>query len=554
MTTYRPEALQLIFAADPALQVVDTPGAMDPGHHQVIVRFVQPIPFRFVATLLTQTWTPREFFTAIYSDIVANGLQLECASLTNWMCATCTARAPGEAISRVGHLPVLVPLADAMLRQHRHQLVVTQLPALSLAPTTVGASQIANSLGDVVQQIRGVRQDATTRAEQKANKTPQDHYGPTLEIWMQLAHVATEANLPPVHTALATNGKKQTRSTWEQHVSRAALTERYLGVRVVIPPAVSEKLNRCDWLSYDTDDLSTGLNCYQLGGGTRENLASFEEIARTHDLALLTGSGDLQQIHQVINDKTVDIPKTFHQAQTQLKGFRLLLIVAFGPGHTTTAALGRFIDAMSSHMEILYHYRPRALDHELLGPALVCQQFRLHFNVWVSRQLASPGPVPFPESVHDMWDQILLGDPSWEKPIPYAYLRLYRPEPQPAPIHPGTPASSPAPAPTPAPSGSAASSTRQSVHRNEFQNAAFESYQRLKGNRTLKDIIIAAGERLPKNDRGHEMCLTFHMLGSCNSRCKRKKDHHNIESKGRKHNAEEDARLLAWCAQHVQAE
>jgi hypothetical protein len=100
------------------------------------------------------------------------------------------------------------------LREHRHQLVLSQLPALSLAPTTVGASQIANSLGEVVQQLRGVRQDATTRSVASANKTPHDHYGPTLDVWMQLSHVASKANLQPVHSALAGNGKKQTRSTW----------------------------------------------------------------------------------------------------------------------------------------------------------------------------------------------------------------------------------------------------------------------------------------------------------------------------------------------------
>jgi hypothetical protein len=462
MATYRPEALQLIFAAGPALQVTDPPGAMDPGQQQVAVRFVQPLPFRFVAPLLNQSWTPRDFFTMVYAEILTHGLQAQCVPLLNWICATCTANNAGEAISMAGHASLTVPLADSALREQRHTLVLTKLPCLSLVPTTVGASQIANSLGKVVQQLRGVRQDATTRADVLANKTPQDHYGPTLKIWMQLAHVVSKANLPPVHAALANNGKKQTRSTWEQHVSRAALSERYLGIRVVIPPSISEKLNRCDWLSYDTEDLSTIINCYQLGGSTRENLASFEEIARTHGLALLTGSGDLAQIHQVVNDKTIDLPKTYHHAHTQLKGFRLLLLVAFGAGHTTTTALQQYIEAMTAHMELLYHYRPRSPDHELLGPALVTQQFRMHFNVWVSRQLASATPTPFPAGVHSIWDQMLLGDPSWEKPVPYSYLRLYRQEADPSP---GSAEHRPSPAPAPSPSLSPSSvDTRQVVH------------------------------------------------------------------------------------------
>jgi hypothetical protein len=92
------------------------------------------------------------------------------------------------------------------------------------------------------------------------------------------------------------------------------------------------------------------------------------------------------------------------------------------------------------------------------------------------------------------------------------------------------------------------------VHRNEFPNANYDPYRRLKGNRTLKQLIIDAGAPLPKNDRGHEMCLTFHLIGSCNSRCKCKRDHHDVEPGGKKHTAAEDTRLLAWCAQHITTE
>jgi hypothetical protein len=48
MTTYRPEALQLIFAAAPDQQVTNPPGLMDPGQQQIIIRYVHPIPFWFV--------------------------------------------------------------------------------------------------------------------------------------------------------------------------------------------------------------------------------------------------------------------------------------------------------------------------------------------------------------------------------------------------------------------------------------------------------------------------------------------------------------------------
>jgi hypothetical protein len=134
----------------------------------------------------------------VYAKIVTNGLQLQCAPLINWMCATCTANNPGEAISRAGHPFLRVPFDDSALLEQGHMLVLAKLPGLSFALTTVRASQIESKLSEVVKQLHNVRQDASTRADISTNKTPQDHYRPTLKIWMQLTHAVSKANLPPV--------------------------------------------------------------------------------------------------------------------------------------------------------------------------------------------------------------------------------------------------------------------------------------------------------------------------------------------------------------------
>lgn len=70
------------------------------------------------------TWTPREFFITVYTDIIANGLQLQCAPLINWMCAICTAWNNNKAISSAGHVLLSVPLANAILMEHCLQLVI----------------------------------------------------------------------------------------------------------------------------------------------------------------------------------------------------------------------------------------------------------------------------------------------------------------------------------------------------------------------------------------------------------------------------------------------
>ena len=63
----------------------------------------------------------------------------------------------------------------------------------------------------------------------------------------------------------------------------------------------------------------------------------------------------------------------------------------------------------------------------------------------------------------------------------------------------------------------------------------------------VRDVITraeTAGHPPPKNDRGLDMCVTFHVKGFCNSNCRRHADH---SPPGPARNPAEEARLHAWC-------
>lgn len=81
-----------------------------------------------------------------------------------------------------------------------------------------------------------------------------------------------------------------------------------------------------------------------------------------------------------MNDKTVDIFRTFHQAHLQLKGFCLLLIVAFGASPTATSTLQTFIESMTAYMEVLHHYTPQA--HNQLASLMHRELFRYLISGW----------------------------------------------------------------------------------------------------------------------------------------------------------------------------
>lgn len=59
----------------------------------------------------------------------------------------------------------------------------------------------------------------------------------------------------------------------------------------------------------------------------------------------------------------------------------------------------------------------------------------------------------------------------------------------------------------------------------------------------VRDVIKeagAAGHKLPKNDAGNDMCISYHVKGICNTGCGRQADH-------QAHKDGETARLASWC-------
>jgi hypothetical protein len=546
-----------MFNADPTLHAVEPPNAHDPGVMNVMTRYVMPIPFELVATLLGDEWSPRDFFMMVYPQIVATGLQVTCEALVNWMCVSCTTRAAGEMLSRGGHEALIVPRLDRTLREHRHTMVLARLPALSLGPTTVAGTQVANVLSQLVQEQRAARQDATTRAANSGIKTAADYYGPTLHAWMRLAQVGDEAMLPPIHLDLSKNGRKRARDTWQQHMTHMAFEKGWTMMRIVVSPSLAERLNSAQFWSNNPDDLSIGINMYQIGGSTIASIATLEDRARAFDAARDVGAGTFEEISNVVNDKLVELPLTHHQAENQCKAFYLLLLTAFGAGHVATMAMAKFLGDMRHNFERWMMYSPRSPDHASLGPVLACQQFRMYFNLWVQQQRETPAAVPFPHDVHAIWAKITLGDPTWEKPLPAVYVRSQPREPAYEAPAGGTPSgghsqgsSSGGGSKDRAPAGEG----RQTVHVNMHPNAILTKFKDIKGSRSFKSLIEVADHPVPPNDMGVPMCLSFHVLGMCNSRCGRAKDHNDVLPGGKRHTDREDRKIESWCQVNIMPE
>ena len=99
----------------------------------------------------------------------------------------------------------------------------------------------------------------------------------------------------------------------------------------------------------------------------------------------------------------------------------------------------------------------------------------------------------------------------------------------------------------------------QETHQNLYPNgneSSFLPYRRGMVGKKFKAIITAgveAGHPIPTNAHGEEMCISFHILGNCNSFCSRKKDHNNLGG-GANHTKAEDETLLKWCKDCIPTE
>jgi hypothetical protein len=360
---YTPETMNLILASDPTIKAVDIPIATTPGWETVRCCRLYPVPFSFVAPFLTRSLTPREAFVSIYQTAISLGQVDAIRSLLQWLSACLTRNdnlGPGTNHSHLGTAVLLPPRMDSILQDHRWRVVVRRLPGLSLAPTTVGASQITGVIGEVVQQIRGICSDADTRAQVATAKAPLDYYGPLLEKVLRLAQVQSQEYLQPVHQALAEN-KKQARKVWQKFVDAAAAELGYQGLNIIISGGVSNKLADADVGTALFRDLSAGINLYQLGANTNANADAMRGNASAYDLAMSGATGDFHALFNVINSKSIELPMNFYMTESQLKMMHVLMYTMWGPNHTAVRECIMFMEKAHRHHEVLIRYRPRVL-------------------------------------------------------------------------------------------------------------------------------------------------------------------------------------------------
>jgi hypothetical protein len=351
-----------------------------------------------------------------------------------------------------------------------------------------------------------------------------------------------------VYQDIAQGGKKKARLSMQLALDEASEELGYGNLRILLSPDTASKIDGLLWKSSRTD-LGVGINPCTFNDGDPDSVQLSTDIIRQYDM-LNAGAAapSLSDLQSIIGKSKVTLARSFVELDASLKMFHIYLHTFYGPVHQVTTSWRDFVARAINEYRTLEHYQALTAGHRLLVPALVQHWCKLKFGYFVDQQWNSATAVTAPD-FEALWMKIATGE-QWESPLPALHLS---PSPQVgaptpgglgAPLVPGAPGNIPVNVPGNVP-GNADTPASSAVINLQYNATKFAGFKAL--GLMIRDVIsraAAAGKPLPKNDRGLDMCITFHVKGFCNANCKRRADH---SPPGPVRNPAEETRLHAWC-------
>jgi hypothetical protein len=329
--------------------------------------------------------------------------------------------------------------------------------------------------------------------------------------------------------------------TIQQAFDSTAQSLGLFGVHIPITPDVVAKIRSIALEMSNDEDLTTGIHpftfAYLDSSEIAEAYAIAEQYKMLHDDK---GAPTLQDAITLATPSRVKLPKSPSEAHIYFQNFRVALHVLLGGTHAITQAYDAFWRRWSTSQQYLLSVHTQ---QPLMFPTLAVRWVQLRVSLWFAQQAMENAALE-PPNIVELLNLIRLHAP-WEPTFPAHYYNVRTTvstppaAPTPAPSA-GPTTTNPGILPVPtAPGAPPAARARGSVQRKP--TAINPSFQR-DMNLRVRDVLVRAGKdnRVPTNNNGVEMCLSYHVKGMCNAICARNGDH-------REHTATEDQAILRWC-------
>ena len=130
--------------------------AVDARVESVRCRKTVYVPAPYVGLLLSGDLTPVEAWQRLRGAIVDAAAEDACRPIVNWLRAALTRSVP-DALSTLVVPDPSAPLPDAILLEHRHRLLLGHLPDLDPSINCAAGTRIAETVREVVVDLRETR-------------------------------------------------------------------------------------------------------------------------------------------------------------------------------------------------------------------------------------------------------------------------------------------------------------------------------------------------------------------------------------------------------------
>ena len=299
------------------------------------------------------------------------------------------------------------------------------------------------------------------------------------------------------------------------------------------------------------DNLADGIQPFALviqdHSTTDSGLATTTARQRAEEYDILTHgftSTSLEDARTIRKGK-IKLPSDYTQTRAHITAQVIMHRALFGATHTMTTSLQKFLVSFSNR-ELFYRGRLQAAI-PTQGPATLLRYIQLHVVNW-HRDLACDGALPDAPAYGEILKKLSVGDKSWVPTLPDVWKQSYTPPPTDT----GTIISDLTPAATRT-SGSRTGTSGETPDTNTRTESTaiinpaiapiLASYKNKLGRSRILEAVRKAGGPPPKVTRGAsevQMCIAYHIKGTCWSQCRRRKDHAT-------HTQEEDQLLVDWC-------
>jgi len=552
-----------------------------------------PLPTQYANLLLdTAGYPPRTAFLSIYSMLEQDNALQECLPLVNWLRLVVSAACPEPDA-------LLLPPCDPTLTRHRVKLLRSDLPPPLPAPTP----QADNAL--LLQACTALVRNAEllhTRSADPTPTPPTKRWAGVFDTLLWACRVEDEEDLPPVWTALANAPKLNGHSVLQNSfITFSASPDTFHPLHPVITDSVYKDIMALRFCGESHDDITIGISPFAVTEGStahrRENMAITKMQLALADGASAASLRDIEQLHSKIK---LTVPHNYMDFLTAIGVFGNFIAHLFGNHHdlvisyrrfhsTATTTLAPLLqDAFASlrvhpaqilrrlQLECYRYFNSLRLQQDPVTPNFSLVTDELHMGVFnapflpavLERLLHSPplgSLLPALSAISDSstsnssaggWSTTSsLSSPSVGWTDPLATLM------NPSGRHPSPSRNRPQPNASLAALLEAAATLAVSKDRTGDRSTGDRTGgpRRVKVDNTARDAAFAAcipantrvaaflgTAQPPKTDNNTDMCLKFHLTGSCWSTCPRAADH-KAQSAG------EHARLLAFVQARAQA-